>query len=72
MKQKNIEILKMISTRYVAEKVDKVTKLIMLYEAPLESKKLNTIKCPRINLNYNPYKILETDEISNQISSDCK
>ena len=55
------------------KQIDKVTKLGMLYEAPLESKKLNTIKCPRINLNYNPSNISEKlMKFSNQISSDCK
>ena len=53
--------------------IDKVTKLGMLYEAPLESKKLNTIKCPSISLNYNPSKISEKlMKFSNRISSDCK
>ena len=41
------------------KQIDKVTKLGMLYEAPLESKKLNTIKCPRINLNYDAPNISE-------------
>ena len=39
--------------------IDKVTKLGMLYEVPLESKKLDTIKCPSLNFNYNPSNISE-------------
>ena len=55
------------------KQIDKVTKLGTLYEAPLESEKLNTIKCPRINLNYNPSNISEKlMKFANQISSDCK
>ena len=53
--------------------IDKVTKLGMLYEAPLESKKFNTIKCPRIDLNYNLSNISEKlIKFCNQISSDYK
>ena len=55
------------------KQIDKVTKLGMLYEAPLESKKLNTIRCSKINLNYNPSNISEKlMKFSNQISSGCK
>ena len=55
------------------KQTDKVTKLGMLYEVPLESKKFNTIKCPRINLNYNPSNISEKlMGFFKQISSDCK
>ena len=55
------------------KQIDKVTKLGMLYEAPLELKTFNTIKCTRINLNYNPPNISEIlMKFSNQISSDCK
>ena len=55
------------------KQIDKVTKLGMLYEVPLESKKFNTIKCPSLNLNYNPSNISEKSmKFSNQISSDCK
>ena len=51
----------------------KFTKLGMLYKVPLKSKKFSTIKCPRINLNYNPSNISEKlMEFFNQISSECK
>ena len=43
------------------KQIDKVTKLGVLNEAPLELEKFNAIKCPRMNLSYNPLK--KTDEI---------
>ena len=52
-RQKDIEILKMLSVRYVSRKwIDEVTKSRLLNEGSLELKKFNVIKCPRINLNY--------------------
>ena len=59
IRQQDIGILKMSPARYVAKKVDwwKVTKSMVFSEASLESTKFHVIKCPRINLSYNPSNI---------------
>ena len=49
------------------KQTDEVTKSKVFNEALLESKKL---KCPRINLNYNPSGKLM--KFANQVRSDCK
>lgn len=58
MRQKDIGILQKPFVRYVTKKwTSEVTKSRVLNEALLESKEFHVIKCPRINLNYNPSNI---------------
>ena len=58
MRQKDIGILQKSFVRNVTKKwTSEVTKSRVLNEALLESKEFHVIKCPRINLNYNPSNI---------------
>ena len=55
------------------KQTDEVTKLGVLNETSLESKKFHVIKYPKISLNYNLSNISgKLMEFSKQVSSDCK
>ena len=53
----------MPSARKVTKKwIDEVIMSSVFNEASLKSKKLQVVKCPRINLNYNPSSIFQQSD----------